>query len=149
MRMRRLLGLAALGVSTLVVLVGAPAQAMAGRCSNVCRSTTACDLACRGDDFDWTTCGDYGVCNDGGGGPTCTPNWQNVSSQGAGYVHYNDYGINQCNTFAMTRITQQDVNNCDPNNSQRFYCTSQLVQAASGCCWFGCSPQILDESNCH
>jgi hypothetical protein len=137
----------AVSLALAVLAVVAPAPAMAGRCENVCRPSTSCDLACRDFWGEWITCGEYGVC--GEGGPSCTPNWQTVGTEGAGFVHYNDYSINQCNTFAMTRINQRDVSACDPNNLERHYCQSQLVQAAFGCCWFGCTPQIRDESNCN
>jgi hypothetical protein len=130
-------------------LLVSPGQARAQSCESICTPQIACTKRCIIDLQDWprewTTCGQWGSCN------YCTPNWQVVSTgPAAGFVNYNDYPINQCNTFTMTRIVERDLNACNPNNLERHHCISpQVIHLAIGCCPDGCTPQIQDYTNCN
>lgn len=97
------------------VLPAVPLEA--GQCSVVCTETTLCTRACR-DGLDFTTCGDYGVCDYGGGGG-CTPNYQIVSSTAVALFPVDYYSY--CDEVVAYEYTNHDVNNC-PGSSDYITC---------------------------
>lgn len=114
-------------------------------CESQCTESSSCSKLCY-QDGEKMTCGAWGVCHVV---PPCTPNWQQVSSSPAGFVFYNDYPINQCNEFAATKIVERDLNQCNPNNLERHYCTFAVYHLAIGCCGQGCYPQTFDYTSCN
>jgi hypothetical protein len=137
---------------SLVVLSAAallvPARSEAQECRTTCGPNTNCSTSCyvNAAQVVWTTCGAGGFqCRTPPPPPPCNPSWEQIGSQPAGFVNYNDYPINQCNTFGATKITERDRNGCRPN---RTYCTYRWVGWLHGCCLEGCYPQTFDYTSC-
>jgi hypothetical protein len=137
------------GLGFLIMLAGAR-SVQAQACENYCSPSVSCSARCIVDPQDWprvwTTCGQWGVC------ASCTPNWQTVATQPV-LVHVNttEAGNPACQTWRMTRVTQHDANQCNPNNLERHYCagTPQWIQTVFfTCCGHGCHPEV-DDSACH
>lgn len=102
-------------------------------CSVVCTEASLCSQWCR-DSGERITCGDYGVCNSGGGGG-CVANYQVVSST-VTWVFPVDYPIpGYCEEIAAYRLTYHDLNGC-VGSADYYGCAYSTIHTHSSttCC---------------
>ena len=87
-------------------------------CSDVCTPDSDCGRSCLTPDGGYSTCGGYGVCNEGGGG--CTPNWQYNSYAVGGFSVTYYSSTNYCTSYVTWKHDAHDANGCQPDYS---FCT--------------------------
>lgn len=113
-----------------------PQTAYAQSCSEVCTSSSDCDMACRlqtgpeHPDDTWLTCGQYGICD-----YPCEPNWVTISSVfKKGVVQYYFSPI-KCEYYPIYLVTQQDTRCGQPNRS---FCLTDfpITRNDHQCCTF-------------
>lgn len=135
-----------------LVVAAAPASAQLGdHCSNVCTETTSCDTPCRTETGpeqpgeEWSTCGDWGVCDPGGG--SCEPDWEVIDTESMGGFSVNHYTYPAtCDFYSTYLITERDMNQC--GEPDRTWCWWQLTATRNDhfCCNFwNCSPNACHQ----
>jgi hypothetical protein len=112
-----------------------PAEA-AAYCDTACTETTPCSRLCREAPREpFITCGDYGVCQGGGG--TCNPNYQPVSGTPIGAFQVNYYFPISCDHIVVQNITWHDQNNC-PGSADYTTCSYYINATRPDhlCCYY-------------
>src|SRR5262245_23526039 len=114
-------------VAAAFALVFTAAEARA-QCSRVCTLSTPCERGCR-DGGGFTTCGDFGICQQGG----CAPNYQPISSQ-LNAVFPVDHS-STCDEVAAYANVMHDIAGC-PGSHDYTACSYGTIHTHGygGCC---------------
>lgn len=117
-------------------------------CETACSCNGSCTTVCLDGFGGNTTCGAHGVCQ--GMCPTCSPNYQPVSSTPIGAWEVNDFGANRCEHWVAYEVLKRDVNQCNPEVWPDRRCCTESLNATAGlnqcCAQFQCGGVTCSQS---